>query len=126
MKITKNRALELIDKKISQFEEVLKEATFFNRYNEAYKLAYYGTETLLSEIFSETEKMNFRGTVSKSFVIVPRGGFSDEELLEDYKDHINMCISQLKVYKERIENFWEADNLIYIKPMRKKLFHLYP
>jgi hypothetical protein len=59
MKISKNKALELIDEKISQFQKVLAEATYDNRYNEAYNLAYYGTETLLTEISSKEEAMNF-------------------------------------------------------------------
>lgn len=49
----------LIDEKISQFQKVLAEATYDNRYNEAYNLAYYGTETLLTEISSKEEAMNF-------------------------------------------------------------------
>ena len=57
MKIPKDKALELIDEKISQFQKVLANATFDNRYDEDYKLAYYGTETLLIELFSK-EKGN--------------------------------------------------------------------
>ena len=48
MKIPKNKALELIDEKILQFQKVLAETTYNNRYNEAYKLAYHGTVTLLT------------------------------------------------------------------------------
>ena len=48
MRIPISKALELIGKKISQFENVLAEATYDNRYNEAYEFAYYGTETLLT------------------------------------------------------------------------------
>jgi len=51
MKIPKNKALKLIDEKISQFQKVLANATYNNRYGEDYKLAYYGTETLLTELF---------------------------------------------------------------------------
>ena len=31
--------------------------------------------------------------------------------LQDYKEHINTCIVQLKVYRERIQNFWGTDEL---------------
>lgn len=37
MKIPKNKALELIDEKILQFQKVLADATYDNRYNEAYE-----------------------------------------------------------------------------------------
>jgi hypothetical protein len=108
MKISKDRALTLINQKIEQFGKVLNAATYENRYDEAYKLAYYGTETLLTELFSADEAMKFRRSVTTAFAVV--GGRIDyEKELNDYKKHIHSCISQLKVYGERISNFWTAD-----------------
>ena len=110
MKIPKNKALKLIDEKISQFQKVLANATYNNRYGEDYKLAYYGTETLLTELFSKEEAMNFRSSVS-SMVGFIGGEIDYAEELQDYKEHINRCIVQLKVYRERIQNFWGTDEL---------------
>ena len=110
MKIPKNKALKLIDDKISQFQKVLANATYNNRYGEDYKLAYYGTETLLTELFSKEEAMNFRSSVS-SMVAFIGGEINYAQELQDYKEHINRCIAQLKVYRERIQNFWGTDEL---------------
>jgi len=110
MRIPKNKALELIDEKISQFQKVLNEATYDNRYNKDYKLAYYGTETLLTELFSKEETMNFRNNISTGISF--NGGKTDyAKELQNYQKHINSCIAQLKVYKERIQNFWGPDEL---------------
>lgn len=103
MKIPKNKALELIDEKISQFQKILSEATYDNLYDANYERAYYGTETLLTELFSKEEAMNFRSNVSSSGI--PIGG------LQDYIKHISSCIAQLKVYQERIQNFWGIDEI---------------
>ena len=110
MKIPKNKALKLIDDKISQFQKVLANATYNNRYGEDYTLAYYGTETLLTELFSKEEAMNFRSSVS-SMVAFIGGEINYAQELQDYKEHINTCIVQLKVYRERIQNFWGTDEL---------------
>jgi len=110
MKIPKNKALKLIDDKISQFQKVLANATYNNRYGEDYTLAYYGTETLLTELFSKEEAMNFRSSVS-SMVAFIGGEINYAQELQDYKEHINRCIAQLKVYRERIQNFWGTDEL---------------
>ena len=105
MKISKERALELITEKINQLDRVLAQATYENRYDEAYSLAYHGAETLLTELFSEKEAMNFRRSVTRMIVAV--GGRIDyDRELRDYKTHVQDCISQLKVYRERIINFW--------------------
>jgi len=112
MKIQKAKAIELIEEKIDKFQKVLAEATYLNRYNEAYEIAYYGTETLLSELFSKEEAMDFRSNMASggSFGVV--GGETDySKELQEYKEHIISCISQLKIYKERIQNFWESDEL---------------
>ena len=111
MKIPKNKALELIDEKISQFQKVLAEATYNNRYNEAYELAYHGTETLLTELFSKEEAMDFRSSVVSSRAAVLGGGIDYAKELQDYKDHVNSCIAKLKVYKERIQIFWATNEL---------------
>jgi hypothetical protein len=97
MKIPKNKALELIDEKILQFQKVLAETTYNNRYNEAYKLAYHGTETLLTELFSKEEAMDFRSSVASPRVTVVGGEIDYARRLQDYKDHVNSCIAQLKV-----------------------------
>jgi plasmid maintenance system antidote protein VapI len=109
MPVSKNRALELIDEKIKQFQHILDTATYDTRYNTEYHEAYYGAESLLKELFSEEEEKKFRRNVSTFFAI----STTDQGiLLKDYKKLINKCISQLKVYKERIQNFWEGSETI--------------
>lgn len=60
MKIPKTKAIELINEKIRQFEDIAKKATYENRYDKDYHLTYEGTEMLLTELFSEEEAMKFR------------------------------------------------------------------
>lgn len=108
MPISKEKALELIDEKIKQFQHILDTATYDTRYNAEYHKAYYGTEGLLNELFSEEEVRKFSWKVSTSSlfrVITPYIDY-EKELLT-YKKHISKCISQLNVYKEKIQNFWE-------------------
>jgi hypothetical protein len=110
MKIQKTKAIELINEKIKQFEDVTKKATYENRYNEDYELAYHGTETLLTELFSQEEAMNFRRNVSTPFVVGGRE-IDYEEEVRDYRHHIGNCVAQLKVYRERVQNFWPTDEV---------------
>ena len=111
MKIQKTKAIELINEKIEQFEDVAKKATYENSYNEDYGLAYHGTETLLTELFSQEEAMNFRRNVTGIAFAVVGGEIDYAEKVRDYKDHIGKCVSQLKVYRERIQNFWPTDEV---------------
>lgn len=106
MPISKKKALELIDQKIEQFQHILDTATYDTRYDTEYHEAYYGTESLIAELFSGDEVKKFRLDTSTIFGgIVASVNYERE--LRDYKEHISKCISQLKVYKERIQNFWE-------------------
>ncbi|MCK4395918.1 hypothetical protein KAW96_04900 [candidate division WOR-3 bacterium] len=110
MKITKDRVIILIDKKISQFEQILSESTFNNRFDENYDLAYYGTEALLTDLFNKEEAKKFRRNVSSPIFII--GGEADySEELKDFREHLEHCIAQLKVYRERVLNFWEEDEM---------------
>jgi len=112
MKIQKNKAIELINEKITQFEDIIKKTTYENRYKENYDLAYHGTETLLTELFSYEESMNFRNNVSSSSYFFPIDGrINYEKEIREYKEHINKCIALLKVYRERIQNFWSVNEI---------------
>ena len=108
MKISKDKAILLIDEKISQFQKVLAEATYDDSYKEAYQLAYHGTEELLTELFSEKTTQKFRMSVTIPRITVLGGGTDYNEELRYYRNHINRCISQLKVFKEKIQNLWET------------------
>jgi predicted nucleotide-binding protein len=94
--------------KIGQFRDVLKKATYENKYDEEYSLAYHGTETLIEELFSKEEAMDFRRNVTFPDIVIG-GRENPEEELQDYKKHIGRCITQLKVYHERISNFWQNE-----------------
>jgi hypothetical protein len=106
MKISKDKALELIDQRIQEFEKVLARATYRNRYDEAYRLAYEGTEGLLTDLFSAKETRTFRRNLMKR---VAFSGTGSAEQLRDYKENIKRCIAQLKIYRERISSSWEVD-----------------
>lgn len=104
VRVSKEKAIELLDEKISKFQNILENAKPDNIYDQNYESSYYGTESLLAELFSEEEAMKFRSNVT-SYAI------AGKQELDDYKKHINSCISQLGVYKERIQIFWGVDEL---------------
>lgn len=107
----KKDAIKLIDAKIFQFQKILDDATYDNRNSEEYKFAYYGTEKLLEKLFSENEMKNFRNTVNISYGVWNDGidYVNYEKELQNYKNHIERCISQLKVYIENIDGFGDEN-----------------
>jgi predicted nucleotide-binding protein len=107
MRVPKKKALQLIDDKILQFEQILSEATYDTRYNEAYNLAYHGTEELLTELFSTEAADRFRISVTLPARARIWGDTDYAYELREYKNHIAKCISQLKVFREKIGNFWD-------------------
>lgn len=109
MKIPKARAIELIGEKIKEFEDIAKNATYENRYDENYNLIYEGTEMLLTELFSEEEAMKFRMGVTGAAAAFGRVNYAEQ--VQDYKKHVGKCIAHLKAYKERVENFWPSDEI---------------
>lgn len=112
MRISKSKAIKLIDEKIKQFKKILENATYENRYGNAYHLAYYGTEDLLTDLFSKDEAKNFHKNVSSIGIFSLGGPIDYAQELRDYKKYINKCIAQLQIYRERIQNFWEAEEPI--------------
>lgn len=132
MSVSKNKALELIDKQIQQYKSLLETqcnslypfkktiiegAKDNNSYQfvnciAKYHEVRYSTEALLNDLFSEEEVEKFRHDV---FTFI-----GDKSLCpyiecdgqpEDYRIHINKCISKLKAYKEKI-NLWEGSETI--------------
>lgn len=111
MKIPKSKAIELINEKIVQFEHVAENATYQNRFDEAYDLAYYGTEQLIKELFPQ-ELASFRNNVSTHGPITFIGGPANpSEDLKDYKKHLLGCITQLKVYRQKVADFWSSETI---------------
>ena len=118
MKIPKNRAIELIDGKISQFQKILAEATPDNQYNGAYRSVYYSTKGLLTELFSKEEVNDFgsdvvtpKPTSFAAYSIISNVTAIRDAELHEYKIHIYSCITHLGMYRERIQNFWEINEL---------------
>lgn len=106
MKISQKEALKLIDDKLLQFQKVLDKTTYDNRYNEAYQIAYHGTQNLLTELFSSTEASKFRGnTISGSVRTIAETSAQRQIQLQHYKRHVSNCITHLKIYRERIQKF---------------------
>jgi len=71
----------------------------------AYRLAYYSTKDLLAELYSIDEAKNFDNSEESAFFM----GLPIE--LQSYKISIYGCITRLKAYRERIQNFWEINEL---------------
>lgn len=105
MTTTKRKALELIDQKIAQFNDVLKKANYENRYNEDYERAYKGTETLITQLFSSEKAKEFKLVTSSLYA----GGLPPVRELRGYREHLRSCIAQLELYKKQIADFWEED-----------------
>jgi hypothetical protein len=78
---------------------------------EDYTLLYGSTEVLLTELYSEKEVVNFRSNVTLPAIIADEETIQNYRELQDYKDHIQRCIAQLKVYRERIQTFWKTDKV---------------
>lgn len=112
MSISKTKALEALDRKISEFQVLIKAATYENRYNPAYNKVYYGAEDLIATLFSQEDRLAFRRNVSGiAFAVV--GGYVDmAREVRDYQDHLQKCIGQLEVYKEKVELTWESSDLL--------------
>jgi len=113
MKIAKSRAIELIDEKISEFTKISENIIEFKNYGtivlkweEEYQKAYQGSVHLIDELFSKEEANKFKTIVAaKPFYNLPM----------DFKEHVKDCIIQLKLYKERIQEFWPDDGSETIK-----------
>ena len=108
MKISKSKALELIDKKKNQFSGILDRANYSNMHDQEYEEVYYDTESLLCDLFSKEESMEFRRNVGPAVIV---SGRSESQRLQDYKKHLKSCISQLKVYRNRVQNFWNKQKV---------------
>lgn len=106
MEISKSKATELINEKISQFNSILDEVTIQKvlrgtLQDNTWEKAYHGTINLLTQLFSEQKAENFRRNVKKPAIAV--GGVPPAEKLEYFKNHIRSCIAHLEIYKETLE-----------------------
>lgn len=109
MGISRNEAVRKIDEKIVQFQKILKEAHYDNRYNKEYQSVYNEAKDLLTYLFSDAEAKRLDNSIASS----PSFSWKDipspvdyEKELRDYKKHIKRFIIKLEDYKERIRNFW--------------------
>lgn len=110
-KITKNKALTLINETINDFEKLISSSTVDNMFDDLYEEKYLYTEGLIKQIFSEEEKNTFRDQLALA------ASLSDnpQEELKDYRDHLKSVISRLKAMRSTIENFWENDSKNSVK-----------
>jgi len=107
--INKANAIRLIDEKIKQFKEIYDNVTYDSRYDPKYQKAYYGTELLLKDLFSVEEAQNFVVNVTSSETVIgsPRDKIRE---IGRYKKHIQDCVVQLELFRERIFNMWPEDS----------------
>ena len=95
------QAIKLIDEKIGQFKDILENATYENRYDESYDLVYYGTEELLTDLFSRSTAETFSKNVSGVGIISLGEPINYAQKSEDYKDHIKKCITTYKFTEKK-------------------------
>ena len=104
MKISKTKAIQLIDEKISQFDKV--NAHYKLKFLDVeYKVAYGGTLNLLTELFGEEEMKKFQTDTNTSLNLVLKE-HDPNDMFEPFRVHLEECIAKLKVYKEKIQYFW--------------------
>lgn len=81
---------------------------------------YYSTKGLLTELFSKEEVNDFGSDVvtpkptsfaAYSLATIPNVTAIRDAELHEYKIHIYSCITHLGMYRERIQNFWEINEL---------------
>ena len=118
MKVSKNKALKLIDEKIENFSRILNRANISNMYDQEYEEIYYGTESVISNLYSKEKSMDFRRNVRSNVIV---SGRSESFKLQDYKKHIESCISQLKVYKSNVQTFWGKETIINWSVVKSRL-----
>lgn len=111
MAIDKQKALKEIDEKLHALIDLLVNAGVEDMWGNEYQHIYAGTKMLLEQLFGAQEKDNFELAVGFGGVIVSAFGKSEDEVkteqLDGYKKHLESCIAQLEVYKERVLKFWE-------------------
>jgi len=107
MSISKRQATQLLEKKIAEFEDVIKYATYENSYNHKYEHVYHGAKSLIEELFGDKEGKKFVMNTNAS-VIVINGDEDHQKALNNYKEHIKTCIAHLSIYMERIERSWDT------------------
>ena len=93
MKISKKEALKLLREKRFMFEKIL-ESSNPNIKHPLYHKAYYGTENLLAQLFSEKKKNEFRKNVTA-------WGMEKDDVR-----HMRGCIDEIDIAIETIENIW--------------------
>ena len=98
MNISKTKAIQLIDEKISQFERV-------DDLGMEYDVAYDGTLNVLAELFGEVEVKRFRESTNTSLDLALKK-YEQNHGLAGIRVHLKGCIAKLIVYKEKIQNFW--------------------
>jgi hypothetical protein len=51
-------------------------------------------------------------------VLIASGEY-DSQRFEDYKKHLGKCISQMKAYKNRVQNFWGEEKATTQEPINE-------
>mgnify|MGYP001042182142 CR=1 FL=1 len=100
IKISKTKAVQLIDEKISQFEKAkYLSVPLANPY---YEKTFHGTLDLLSELFSKEEAKIYSERITPSFNLIKQGSNLEGVALYFYR-HLETCMSLLENYKEKIK-----------------------
>ena len=93
--------IAILEKKIEEFNVLIENATYENKYGTDYNRVYSDAEQIICEFFGIREGGNFRMNVTSGAWIPTE--VDKEAEVQDYKEHLNTCITQLKLYKRKVE-----------------------
>jgi hypothetical protein len=105
MSISKQAAIQLIEKYISEFENA--KSFPAPRPNPHYEGAFHGASTLLWELFGEEEANRFRESLSPSYSLIGKSR-ELEVVVHYFYNHVDTCISVLRTYQDKVEHFMPA------------------
>jgi len=107
--ISKDKALSLIDEKISQFKKLIEPNNIddklkkHNLHDNEYYTTYNSTISLLTDLLSAETAEEFELKAQVWDSPCETGAYQQ---LQSYRTHIDQCISLLGIYRDKIENFW--------------------
>jgi predicted nucleotide-binding protein len=101
----KNKAIESVNDLIEKFKELEHNSNLNNIFGEEYTLLYSSAEMLIKNTFSKDRMEEFNIKLSY-------GGYYGDDNKEEYLayiEHLKLCIIQLKVIKQEMDNYLDDD-----------------
>ncbi len=109
--ISKTKALEILDKKISHFQELISNANYNNDFSGKYEDSVKSTKRILTILFpTDLEAQKFDTNISEPRIRRIGSYIDPEEELTRYKRCLEKGINQLSAYKEVIQELWSDES----------------